>query len=120
MNHIGAKTQETPSSAWDQLAQTQNFDHPIRQQPTQTTTAISGIVKPIINQTQQQQSPSLPPPSPNIQSNVQSPPPPPTPQQPQNPTDQNKPPEYGEELHPELVMITFINIFCIRFLLQIF
>ena len=102
MNHIGAKT-ETPSSAWDQLAQTQNFDHPIRQQTSSTTIS----VKPIINQTPlpQQQSSSQPT-SPNIQSSPPPHPPPPTSQQQPpttSPTDPNKPPEYGEELHPELV-----------------
>jgi hypothetical protein len=99
MNHIGAKT-EAPNSAWEQLAQTQNFEHPIRQQ---------GGVKPINNnqtqpitipppatplqQTPQQQSPVLPP---NSAA-------PPAGNSQQTPTDPNKPPEYGEELHPELV-----------------
>lgn len=91
MNHIGAKTEAAPS-AWDQLAQTQNYEHPVRQ----TTQIINAPKPPINNQTpltptqppiQQQQSPL-----PQIQSPPQ-----------QTTTDQTKLPEYGEELHPELV-----------------
>lgn len=61
------------SSAWDQLAATPNHDHPIRQQ--------------------QQQQPSQP----------QPPPPPVAPVVKQVPAGDVKPPEYGEELHPDLV-----------------
>lgn len=86
MNHIGAKTEVT-QTAWDQLAQTQNYDHPIRG-TTQTTTT--------------PQAPPTPPPKAPIINNNQTTAnndnkqPPPT-----APTQQQ--PEYGEELHPELV-----------------
>lgn len=88
MNHIGAKT-EAAQTAWDQLAQTQNYEHPIRQQQSQTLTPPSNAPKlptTIINN----QSP------PPIQQQQQTPPQPP--QQPQQ-----HQPEYGDELHPELV-----------------
>lgn len=81
MNHIGAKTE----TAWDQLAQTQNYDHPIRNQqsPPQPVTPASAPKAPIINQTagtaQLQQTPQP------------------------NQTPQQQQPEYGDELHPELV-----------------
>lgn len=89
MNHIGAKT-EAAQTAWDQLAQTQNYEHPIRQQQSQTlippssapklpTVAVNNQTQPTAGQIQQQQ-PST------------------TPQQQQQP-------EYGDELHPELVSL---------------
>ncbi|XP_070492618.1 mRNA (2'-O-methyladenosine-N(6)-)-methyltransferase [Chironomus tepperi] len=85
MNHIGAKT-EAAQTAWDQLAQTQNYEHPIRQQQSQTisspTSAPKLPIAAVNNQTQ--------PPVGQIQ---QQPPTTPQPQQ----------PEYGDELHPELV-----------------
>lgn len=91
MNHIGAKTEAAPS-AWEQLAQTQNYEHPVRQ-PAQLNAK-----PPIINQTPltptQQPPPTVP--------QQQSPLPPAVQQQP----DPNKLPEYGEELHPELVSLT--------------
>ncbi|KAG5675320.1 hypothetical protein PVAND_005231 [Polypedilum vanderplanki] len=99
MNHIGAKT-ESQSSAWEALAQTQNYEHPIRQQPgmqqiplnnsnannittvpkTPTTISSGVSISPLINTVQQ----------------------PPT-QQNQNASQQQQALEYGEELHPELV-----------------
>jgi hypothetical protein len=117
MNHIGAKT-EAPNSAWEQLAQTQNFEHPIRQQApmggvkqtnNNQTQPIAVAPPPTtpLQQTQQQQSPVQPPNS--------AQPPAGNPQQ--QPTDPNKPPEYGEELHPELVSGKLFH--TIRFLLHI-
>lgn len=90
MNHIGAKTESAPS-AWEQLAQTQNYEHPVRQPATQLNAK-----PPIINQTPL--TPTQQPP-PAIQQ--QSPLPPANQQQ----SDPNKLPEYGEELHPELVSL---------------
>lgn len=90
MNHIGAKT-EAAQTAWDQLAQTQNYEHPIRQQQSQTITSPSSAPKlptvSVNNQTQsnvgqiQQQQPST------------------------TPQPQQQQPEYGDELHPELVSL---------------
>ena len=94
MNHIGAKT-EAAQTAWDQLAQTQNYDHPIRNQqqsqpPTLTPPSSAPKLQTVNNQTQ--------PPVGQIQ---QTPPPPP---------QQTQQPEYGDELHPELVNnISIIN-----------
>ena len=94
MNHIGAKT-EAAQTAWDQLAQTQNYEHPIRQQQqTQTLTALSSAPKlptvAVNNQTQSTVG--------QIQQQQQ--PPTTAPQQQQQP-------EYGDELHPELVSYIF-------------
>jgi hypothetical protein len=88
MNHIGAKTEAAPS-AWDQLAQTQNYEHPVRQAPQLNAKS------PVNNQTPMTPTQQSPPPQ-----TIQQSPLPPVQQQ----TDQNKPPEYGEELHPELVI----------------
>lgn len=117
MNHIGAKT-EAPNSAWEQLAQTQNFEHPIRQPASmggvkqinnnQTQPIVVAPPATPLHQSQQQQSPVQPPNS--------AQPPAGNPQQ--QPTDPNKPPEYGEELHPELVSRKFSLSHAIRFLLQ--
>lgn len=93
MNHIGAKTEPAPS-AWDQLAQTQNYDHPVVRQPTQ----VNANKPQIVNQQ----------PPPVVQQQQQAPLPPPAAQQ---PTDPNKQPEYGEELHPELVNKNFM-VYC--------
>lgn len=73
--NVGAKN-DTGSSAWDQLAATPNHEHPIRQQ----------------------QPPTQPPPPPPVvkQPAVAAPPA-------AGPANSDvKPPEYGEELHPEL------------------
>lgn len=88
MNHIGAKT-EAAQTAWDQLAQTQNYEHPIRQQQSQTISPPSIAPKlptTVINN-------QSPPPIGQIQQQQQTPPQPP----------QQHQPEYGDELHPELV-----------------
>lgn len=98
MNHIGAKT-ESASSAWDQLAQTQNYEHPVRQATT-TTTQLNAK-PPIINQAPLTSNQQMPP---TIQQQ-QSPLP-----QIQQQSDQNKLPEYGEELHPELVRLFLIRV----------
>jgi hypothetical protein len=114
MNHIGAKTENTPQipSAWEQLAQTQNYEHPIRQQGL--AQAISSPVKPpstINNQPVVQAAPALiinnnntsnnsvnnnQQQSPQINAPAQQPP-----AQQQQTTQQAA--DYGEELHPELV-----------------
>jgi hypothetical protein len=98
MNHIGAKT-DTASTAWDQLAQTQNYDHPLmRQQPQPAATVSKPTLPP-------------PPPSPATATNSQSVQPAVNPQTPA-PTEV-KPPEYGEELHPELVSVHNWNLIVI-------
>jgi phosphorylated CTD-interacting factor 1 len=112
MNHIGAKT-ETQSSAWDQLAQTQNYEHPIRQTgvqppppPLNNTTSVAAAIATAV--------PKTPATAPAATSNNQSPQintavaAGPQPQAPPNPnqnasSQQPQAPEYGEELHPELV-----------------
>lgn len=85
MNHIGAKPDAGPS-AWDQLAQTQNYEHPVRQQSVQQPPVAAPPIKPPVNN----QAAPTPPPPVSVG------------QQPQAP-------EYGEELHPELVRIFFLN-----------
>lgn len=75
--NVGAKN-DAGSSAWDQLASSPNHEHPVRQQ-------------------QAAQAPPQPQPIP--------PPLPPVVKQPAAAPTDAKPPEYGEELHPELVRI---------------
>lgn len=104
MNHIGAKT-EVNQTAWEQLAQTQNYDHPIRSQQVATSLVPltpTSAPKPPLNSQPQANN--------NAVAGSQPP------QQPAQ-SNQQQQPEYGEELHPELVNDVF---FCNNFVLICF